>query len=177
MIRLEKYGCYAKLVAIRRSMDLFQTEAERLLALPKVHAGNDRTYNIPREGRSLQIELVSQDQSENFIFDIWRGTIRLQKATYGNRYKKIYVLSRLDINGHHTNPDVEPPLDILRPFIGRRFNAETHVHIYTEGFNDKWAVPLPYSTLQEVSNPEDHLTQFMAYCNIIEPPSFQGTLV
>ncbi|WP_303675251.1 DUF6978 family protein [Vampirovibrio chlorellavorus] len=158
-------------------MDLFQTDADRLLALPKIHVGSDKTYLLPKDGKTLEIELMSEDQSESFILNIWRGTIRLDKTTYGTRYKKIYILSRLDINGYHTNPDVEPPLDFLRPYVGRRFNAETHVHIYTEGFNDKWAVPLPHSILKEVSVPQDYLVQFMRYCNIIEPPTFQGTLV
>ncbi len=158
-------------------MELFQEEAERLLALPKIYSGNDKTFSFPTNGGRIEIDLISQDQSESFIFDLWRGSFRLQKVTYGNRYKNIFILSRLDINGHHTNPDVPAPLNFLSPFVGRRFIAETHLHIYTAAFNDKWAVPLPYLGIREVSNSGEHLRQFMEYCNIIEPPSFQGTLL
>lgn len=93
-----------------------------------------------------------------------RGKIKLTKCTYQERYAIIEILLRLDIGGPpHENPDgAEVP--------------SPHLHVYREGYGDKWAVPTP----PEFGNTGDlagTLQDFMQYCRIQEIPAIQRGVV
>ncbi len=139
---------------------LTQKEAEELLKLKK-WLSEPKTITL-KPGSNLTYELDSSDNSEKFILDLWRGTIRL-KARYQTRARKSIILVRVDLNGApHTNPD------------GERVDCP-HIHIYKEGYDDKWAYPLPES----FSNPSDlsiAFSDFCSYCNI-ETPNFENALL
>jgi hypothetical protein len=67
----------------------------------------------------------------------------------------------LDLDGPpHRNPDdVEVPCP--------------HLHIYREGYGDRWAIPAP---IDRYANTEDLFLTFEAFiihCNITEPPKIQ----
>jgi hypothetical protein len=135
---------------------ILQAEADALLAMPKVKV-NDDIHEYPGTGAQISILLVSRDQRENFELDIWRsGNVQL-KGRYQNISRHIVILARLDFGGQpHRNPD---DTEITSP----------HLHLYREGFADKWAFSLPDS----FTNPADlwkTLHQFMEFCNIVEPP-------
>jgi hypothetical protein len=71
---------------------------------------------------------------------------------------------RLDLDGPpHRNPDGE---EIPCP----------HLHIYGEGYGDKWAIPAP--TARYTNTPDLLLTfdAFMQQCNITNPPKIQKGL-
>ena len=108
---------------------------------------------FPQPGESTEIDIRSVDKKNKFLLDINRGRVKLVKCTYQNRYRKDIVLLRLDINGSpHTNPD------------GKTIPCP-HLHIYREGFGDKWAVLLP----DDFSDNMDIVTklfEFMDYCKI-----------
>ena len=96
--------------------------------------------------------------------DITSSTIKLKKYTFQTRYSKRVVLVRLDMDGPpHRNPD------------GTKINCP-HIHVYREGYDDKWAYPLPSD---KFSNPADvwkTMGDFMDYCNIIGKPEInKGT--
>src|SRR5271166_3022046 len=92
---------------------------------------DDKDWTFPAAGESIALELTSVDQRENFMLDVTRARIKLTKATYQNRGRQAIVLLRLDLDGPpHRNPDGE---EIPCP----------HLHIYREGFGDKWAVLAP----------------------------------
>ena len=75
------------------------------------------------------------------------------------------VLVRLDFNGPpHRNPD---GTDILCP----------HLHIYREGYGDKWAIALPKAKFSNETDPWVMLQDFMNYCNIEEKPNIQKNLL
>ena len=68
------------------------------------------------------------------------------------------ILARLDFGGAtHRNPDGE---EIGSP----------HLHLYREGFGDKWAFPVPSDSFADLEDPWRTLEDFMQFCNIIEPP-------
>ena len=75
------------------------------------------------------------------------------------------MLARIDIDAApHRNPD-----DIEVP--------GTHIHIYREGWGDKWAQPLP---ADKFPPPHDLMTliySFCSFCSIIQPPVIQGSIV
>ena len=138
-------------------INLTQAEAGALLAMEK-HRGDEVHYDYPNPGNSLSAPLRSPDKREEFVLDIRRGHIDLQKVTHQNRARLVVVLVRLDLGGApHRNPDGE---EIACP----------HLHVYREGFGDKWAVPAPADKFPRTSNLWDILQDFMKYCNITKPP-------
>ncbi len=146
-------------------LNLTQPEADALLAMPKVRE-NDTIHLFPVGGSGLIVPLMAQDRTENFLLDISRGRIDLQKAKYQNRGRQIVVLARLDLHGApHRNPDeVEVPCP--------------HLHIYREGYGDKWATPAPVSSFPAPHDLWQSLQDFMAFCHIVQPPHIdRGLLV
>lgn len=144
-------------------INLTQPEAEVLLAMEK-HRLDDASYDFPSPGDSLNISLQSPDLREQFLLDVRKGRIDLVRGTCQNRARSIVVLARLDFGGPaHRNPDdVEIPCP--------------HLHLYHEGFGDKWVVPLP---TDRFSRPDDQwklFQDFLVYCNITKPPIIQGEL-
>jgi len=137
--------------------ELNQLEADALMAMEK-HRLNEETYSFPLNGESLVVPLVSGDKKEEFFLDISRGRIDLLRGKYQERARQAVVLIRLDFGGPaHRNPDDN---EIQCP----------HMHIYREGYGDKWAYPLPKG-FSNVGDLNVTLDEFMNYCNITQPPS------
>jgi len=140
-----------------------QVEADALLRVPK-HRVDDRHWLLPSTGGGLTIPLRSENGKESFLLDVARGRYRLTKLKFQTRAKTNIVLVRIDIGGmRHTNPD------------GERIPAP-HIHLYREGFGDRWAHPLP---LDQFPDPEDHwktLQSFFDYCQITQAPYFEKGL-
>jgi len=141
-------------------IDITQAEADKLMAMEK-RAVHQQQLTFPGQAERLVVELVSSDKRENFHLDITRYQIKLTKATFQNRARTAIILYRLDIDGApHRNPDGE---DIPCP----------HLHIYREGYGDRWAVSAPPQVFPDTTNLYSTLYQFMQHCNIIEPPKIE----
>ena len=142
---------------------LSQAEADALIALEK-HRVDEQTWAYPESGGKVEIPLVSADKREHFLLDISRGRIDLAKTTYQNRARRDIPLVRLDIAGPpHTNPDGET---LLCP----------HLHLYREGYEDKWAFPPPADSFAAPLDIVRALNDFMQYCNISKPPNISRGL-
>jgi MoaA/NifB/PqqE/SkfB family radical SAM enzyme len=145
------------------SIDLSQADADALIAMPK-RAADDREYDFPGLGERLVLPLTSMDKREDFLLDITRMQINVAKVNYQNRARQVVILMRLDLGGSpHRNPDGE-----IIPC--------PHLHIYREGYGDKWAFPLVEGKFENLSNLFETLQDFMAECNIVEAPKMQGGL-
>ncbi|MDI6736267.1 MAG: hypothetical protein QME42_08790 [bacterium] len=144
-------------------INLSQSEADALIAMDKVKV-DSQIWDYPVFGEQISIPLVSKNKRENFILDISRGRIDLLKGTYQNRARQIIVLIRLDFGGQpHRNPDGE---EISSP----------HLHIYREGYGDKWAMPIPANQFSNISDLWQTLQEFMGYCNITDIPNIKRGL-
>lgn len=144
-------------------LDLTQAEADALIALAK-HRLDVTEWDYPDLGGAVSIPLVSADRREQFLLDLRRGRIDLARGTYQNRGRQVIVLVRLDFGGApHRNPDGE---EIRSP----------HLHVYREGYGDKWAVPVPGDQFADLENTWKTLEDFMRFCNIAEPPFFRRGL-
>jgi hypothetical protein len=144
-------------------INITQSEANGLITMPKVRF-DDQQYVYPGTGGAISVPLISQDKRENFLLDVSRGRINLLKGKYQTRARQVVVLVRLDFGGPpHRNPDDE---EIACP----------HLHIYREGFADKWAMPAPTSAFPNTNDLWQTLTDFMQYCNIVEPPLLERGL-
>lgn len=144
-------------------LDLTQAEADALIAMPKVRV-NDDTWDYPGCGGSLIVPLASQDKREQFLLDISRGRIDLQKGKYQNRARQIVVLVRLDFGGSpHRNPDDQ---EVPCP----------HLHLYREGFGHKWAFAVPDDRFLNINDLWETFQDFMRFCNIVDAPAINRGL-
>jgi len=144
-------------------VDLTQTEADTLIHVEK-HCIDNTKYGMPMRGEQLTIPLASANKREKFILDMHRGNINLQKITHQMRGRGIIVLVRLDIEGPpHRNPDGE---EVPCP----------HLHLYREGYGDKWAKPIDISEFPHISDMWQTLHDFMQFCNITQKPRIERGL-
>ena len=138
-------------------INLTQAEADALIAMEKHRVTEERT-DFPMGGESKVLQLQSADKRERFLLDLNRGRINLQKVTMQTRGRQVIVLVRLDLAGApHRNPDGE---DIPAP----------HLHIYREGYGDKWAIPVPADQFRTTDDVWMAFEDFLEYCNITQPP-------
>lgn len=144
-------------------IDLTQAEADALIALEK-HRLDDREWTFPGPGEQVIIPITSSDRREYFLLDVTRSRIKLTKATFQNRARQTVILMRLDLDGPpHRNPDDQ---EIPCP----------HLHVYREGYGDKWAAPAPLGIYDKVSDLFATLEAFMGHCNVTQPPKLQRGL-
>lgn len=143
--------------------DISQAEADALLKLEKKRI-DDTEHEFPILDGFLSIPLRSLDEREHFSLDIRRGRIALAKVTYQNRARQTIILARLDLGGPpHRNPDSE---EIGCP----------HLHLYREGYGDKWAYPMPTSQFEDPGDIWQTLQDFLAFCNVTVPPNIKKGL-
>ncbi|MDX2066488.1 MAG: hypothetical protein SFX74_12175 [Fimbriimonadaceae bacterium] len=143
--------------------NLTQDRADALIRLAKYRI-SDKPHDFPTAGESASIALRSQDRREEFLLDITRGKIKLEKVTFQTRTYSTVILVRLDLEGPpHRNPDGEV---IPCP----------HIHLYRQGYGDKWAVAIERSQFRDVHDLPTTCQDFMTYCNVVEPPQFEWGL-
>ena len=131
-------------------INLTQDEADKLMAMEK-RAADEKEWLFPAPGYGVAIPLTSLDKRESFMLDVTRAQIKLTEATYQNRARVAIILMRLDLDGPpHRNPDGE---EVSCP----------HLHIYREGYGDKWAIPAPVA---RYTNTLDLFSTFEAFISI-----------
>jgi hypothetical protein len=144
-------------------MNITQAEADALVAMEKHRVNEDRS-DFPMGGQSLVLPLQSPDKREQFLLDLSRGRIDLLKVKMQNRGRQVVVLVRLDLGGApHRNPDDE---EIPAP----------HLHVYREGYGDKWAMPIPADRFTATADLWVTLEEFMRFCNVTQPPHIERGL-
>ncbi len=144
-------------------INLTQAEADALIAMEKHRAAEDWT-DFPMGGQSIALSLQSANKREQFLLDLSRGRIDLLKVKMQNRGRQVVVLVRLDLGGApHRNPDGE---EIPTP----------HLHLYREGYGDKWAIAVPADRFTAIADIWATLEDFMRFCNITQPPRMERGL-
>ena len=149
-------------------MSISQEEAIRLFQMKKLPV-KSIAFVYPHEGEKIEIELQSQDKRFSFSADINRSGNKAKKFILQNRTNKVYILRRLDFIGSpHRNPPEEIEDEFLSQYAGKEIQCP-HLHIYQEGFNDKWAIPLSDVIDFKINNEDDLyeiMKKFFNYCNI-----------
>jgi hypothetical protein len=143
---------------------LTQAKVDELLLLVKV-LEKFGPIQFPPPGASQCLGLKSADGREEFAVDVnRRSRIKVTKCSYLERYQTTEILLRLDIDGPpHTNPDgVEVPCP--------------HLHVYREGFADKWAHPASPTDFENTSDLVKTLIDFLGCCNVEDIPDVRGGL-
>jgi hypothetical protein len=136
---------------------LVQADADSLLRMEKIRLRDDNV-TFPDLGGRVEIPLSSRDRRESFSLDINRKRISLLTG-YQTRARQTVVLARLDFAAPHRNPD------------GQEIGVP-HLHLYREGFGDRYAVDVPAGMLSNPADAWQVLHDFMSYCRIVEAPNF-----
>jgi hypothetical protein len=138
-------------------VELTQVQADELLKLEKQRTTEEQ-WEFPQLGGHIRIPLLSLDKREQFMLDVSRNQINLERGKYQHRARTCFVLVRLDFGGPpHRNPDDE---EVPCP----------HIHLYREGYGDSWASAIDVSTFPNIGDVNLTLDDFMRYCNISKPP-------
>jgi len=145
------------------SLELTQQEADLLIALEK-HRVDEQVYTCPLPGGKVIIPLQSHDGAEEFLLDVTRGAKNVIKVSLQNRCQGSVVLVRFCNAVPHRNPDDE----VIPP---------PHIHLYREGYADKWAMPLPVGQFSNVADVSSCVIDFMTLCNVTVKPNFTGALI
>jgi hypothetical protein len=144
-------------------INLTKDEADVLMAMEK-HRVNDERHVFPFASGSLTIPLQSPDKREQFLLDISLGRIDLLRGKYQNRARQVVILVRLDFGGApHRNPDGG---EVLCP----------HLHLYQDGYGDKWAIPAPSDIFTKTADRWQTLQDFMQYCHVTKAPYIERGL-
>lgn len=98
-------------------------------------------------------QINSLTSKEVFLLDFYRGSFELSKYTINKRYRQTVIMLRYDNDGRHTNPD------------GVFFEG-AHVHLYREGFNDKFAFPISKMNVSSTDTIEEIFKKILHFCNI-----------
>jgi hypothetical protein len=144
-------------------INLTQGEADALRKLEKVCIENKQYYMPDDFTPNVSVNLSCIDKKEFFSLDLSRGRINLKKQKYQNRAREAVVLVRLDLGSPHRNPD------------GTEVGVP-HIHLYKEGFADKWAYTIPDGVFKNLDDPMQILADFMTYCNVVNQPVFTRRL-
>lgn len=130
---------------------LTQYNADTLLRMEKVPAW--AALHFPDSGGCIEVPLLSFYQREQFSLDINSKHISLTTG-YQTRARKVVELACLDFAAPHRNPD-------------RSEDRVPHLHLYREGYGEKWAVELPAGSLSNPADAWQVLHDFMRYCGVI----------
>lgn len=139
-----------------------QEEADNLLKMEKVKV-DDQEWSLPIGGSKISVPLQSINNKEKFLLDANTSRMSLSKLTLQNRTRETIILCRVDLGVPHRNPDGE---EIAGP----------HIHLYKEGFDDKWAYALPKEIFSNTEDRWQLLMDFMKYCNVVDAPNFKRGL-
>lgn len=148
-------------------MSISQPEFGYLMTLEKNFTDSAEISLGPAPIR-WQRELLAKKTKDAFTLHFYRGSVELKKFTYNKTVRTSIVLIRYDALGRHTNP---PGTD------GKSFDGP-HVHLYRDGFDDKWAFPVTEIKLKENPTPtmEEVFEKFCAYCSILDCPPIQSSI-
>jgi hypothetical protein len=50
------------------------------------------------------------------------------------------------------------------------------LHVYREGYGDKWAIPIPAEAFRDTRDIWVTLEDFLRYCNVTQPPNIERGL-
>ena len=141
-----------------------QSVADTLIAMTKCKS-DDKEWRYPYTGGKIIIPMTSLDGREHFFLDLYRSRINLSKNTFQNRARRSVILARLDVSGPpHRNPDDE---EVPAP----------HLHIYREGYGDKWAIAAPLGRFSNLGDAWLTTQDFMQFINVIDPPYIRRELL
>ena len=144
---------------------MFTTElAERLIGVAKkVLQNNEITDEFEIEQTcpmNIRMKLIPIEESDySFLWEISQSAKNIFRfSLHVQEDESKTGLLRVDYNGNHRNPETDNGQlpERFKPYIGKRFIKENHVHYHIEGYNSLvWALPI--KDVPEIST--QHITE------------------
>ncbi len=144
-------------------MSLTQAEFDFIIGQPKQFEDKITPIELGPAPISWSRKILSLNSNDVFLLDFYRGSFELSRFTFNKRYRQTIILFRYDQGGRHTNPD------------GQTFNGP-HIHIYREGFGDKFAFPISEIGILDTDTIESIFNKLMRYSNVSRIPSVELTM-
>lgn len=149
--------------------DISDSEALHLIKMAKRSVWA-KAMPFPDIGGKLQIPVEAEREKESFFVNINRGRTSSLKVTYQTRARTLIPLARLDVGASHQNPD------------GMHIGSP-HLHIYREGFADKWAYELhslpehlAFAIPARTTHIDAWFNPFLDFCNISHDNTINWTV-
>lgn len=150
-------------------MDITDVEREQLFKTPKLFT-EDELLMLGPSPIKWSRELKGLETKGIFNLDYYSGSLEL-KYSINHRTRKSLVLLRYCSHCFHTNPD---------ELGGEIFRNEAHVHLYREGYGDRYALKItdlfPHLKPQESQDIGIIMREILFKINVQNPPIVTGTL-
>ena len=117
-------------------MSISQEHFDNLLKQQKEFANKNQQIELGPPPIKWTLDVKSLESKETFLLDFFKRNIVVSRYSINKRYRRSIVLFRYCNDGRHTNPDG-------KVFTGR------HIHIYREGYDDKFAFPIQEIGIQD----------------------------
>lgn len=144
-------------------MSITQQEFDHLMALEKLFDEPSDLLQLGPPPMEWSRALNAPETKDKFLLDFYRGSFELTKYTYNKRYRQTLILLRYDNGGRHTNPD------------GVKFDGP-HVHLYREGYDDKFAFPISDLAIDLTDDMAIVLQKILRFCNVQSIPAIDTGL-
>lgn len=141
-------------------MALTQAEYDFLMRQEKIFEDIVNPIKLAPAPISWTRQIKSVVEKESFNLDFYRGSFELSRYTLNKRYRQTIIMLRYDNAGRHTNPD------------GVLFDGP-HVHLYREGYNDKFAFPVSEINVTVNEPMEEVFNKIMQFCNVKSLPAIE----
>lgn len=116
----------------------------------------------------------SDEKANKYILDVFHSDKVGIKMSFHLRNVNNEGLARLDYNGAHTNPSPYTPdvPAIFKPYVGRVFDAESHLHLHVENHGLDWALPIEATeivpkTINAVDTNQGFKEAFEGFCKYL----------
>lgn len=132
-------------------------EAEALIAEMKKYLEQASLEFPTFKNRKLSFDVIGEKRENEFIISIYKRRINPNGCTWQGRVKRDNtVLLRLDVSPtvKHINPGTDEEI------VG------THLHIYTEEYEDRYAIPFDTGNRDLYQITMDFFERF----HVVEPP-------
>ena len=135
------------------------------------------SLEILKEIPDNSIDLIITDPpymiSSETVIRRQRNPVKFKNDNKEWKYKGKDISFKFNFDQFNSLNDV--PLLYLVPYNGQTIQCP-HLHLYVEGYMDKWAIPAPANEFLNTKDLYQTLEDFFRYCNIIEPPIIQRGL-
>ncbi|CUU67916.1 Uncharacterised protein [Campylobacter hyointestinalis subsp. hyointestinalis] len=153
---------------------------KEILELEKIPVDNGKIYTLPsglcKFALNIELKVLNNKKYDktSFILDISKSGIKIGKCKFQHRINKIDIIARIDFNSNHTNPEFKTskaPNNIYLSKLMQKYSLSKlvnthHMHIFIDGYADKWAFPIIEYELEEHSGIMPQIEQFCDFCNI-----------
>ena len=116
----------------------------------------------------------SDENANKYLLDVFRSDKVGVKMSFHLRDVNNEGLARLDYNGAHTNPSPYTPdvPAIFKPYEGKVFNAESHLHLFVDNCGLDWALPIEATeidpkTINTVDTNQGFKDAFEGFCKYL----------